>query len=230
MTDKHPRVGLVHATPLAMPPILRAFAEQLPRVTVLNVLDEGLLDGLNQAGRLTPALVRRLASVVGLAETAGVRAVLLSCSAYTPVVDTIRALTSVPVVPIDAVLIEEAAGAGDRLGVIATSARSAATITRALEHEAARHGRAPEITAVPVPEAFAANEAGDAARHDAIVAAAAQRLAGAGVDAIVLAQASLSRAVPAIGDLGRPVLTSPLLAVRRVAAILEEPSAHSPRP
>lgn len=83
---------------------------------------------------------------------------------------------------------------------------------------------------MPVPEAFAANEARDAARHDAIVAAA-QRLAGAGVDAIVLAQASLSSAVPAIGDLGRPVLTSPLLAVRHVTAILEEePSARSPRP
>ncbi len=113
-------------------------------------------------------------------------------------------------------------GAGDRLGVIATSARSAATISQALAREAARHGRTPEISALPVPEAFAANAAGDAARHDAIVAAAARRLAGDGVEAIVLAQASLSRAVPVIGDVGRPVLTSPLLAVRRIAAILHE--------
>ena len=222
MTDTSPRVGLVHATPLAMAPMLHAFAEHLPRVTVLNLLDDGLLDGLNQAGHLTPALVRRLATVVGLAETAGVRAVLLSCSAYTPVVDTIRALTSVPVMPVDAVLVEEAVRAGDRLGVIATSARSATTISQALAQEAARHGHTLEINTLPVPEAFAANAAGDAARHDAIVAAAARRLAGDGVDSIVLAQASLSRAVPVIGDLGRPVLTSPLLAVQRVAAIMHE--------
>ena len=227
MTDARPRVGLVHATPLAMAPMSQAFAERLPHVIVLNVLDDGLLDGLNQAGHLTPALVRRLATVVGLAETAGVRAVLLSCSAYTPVVDTIRALTSVPVMPVDAVLVEEAVRAGDRLGVIATSARSAATISQALEQEAARHGRTPEINTAPVPEAFAANAAGDAARHDAIVAAAARRLAGDGVDAIVLAQASLSRAVPLIGDLERPVLTSPLLAVQRVAAILYEQADRS---
>ena len=225
MNDDRPSVGLVHATPLAMAPMLRALAEQLPAVKALNLLDEGLLDGVNRAGEVTPALTRRLATVVGLLESAGARAVLLSCSAYTPVVDTVRAVTSVPVVPVDAVLIEESAWAGERLGVIATGERSAATIARALGAEAARLNRTLDLTLVPVPEAFAANEAGDSGRHDQIVAAAARHLAEQEVDAIVLAQASLSRALPAIGDLGRPILTSPLLAVGRIAAILREQAA-----
>lgn len=220
MADDQPRVGIVHATALAMAPIQRAFAAHLPRAVTLNFLDEGLLDGLNQTGQITPGLIRRLATVVGLAESAGVNIILMSCSAYSPVVETIRTLTSMPVVPIDGVLIEEAVSAGTWLGVVATGARSASTITRALEAEAARREQPLAITAIPVPAAFAALGAGDPARHDEIVTAAARSLAEDGVEAVVLAQASMSRALPAIGDLRVPVLTSPLLAVNRVIQVL----------
>jgi hypothetical protein len=123
-------------------------------------------------------------------------------------------------VSIDAVLFEEAVGAGERLGVIATGARSMQTTTEALAAEAARRGRALHITPAVEAEAFAALVAGDVAAHDARIAATARRLAGDGVDAVMLAQASLSRALPAIGDIGVPVLTSPRLAVGRVAQVL----------
>ena len=45
-------------------------------------------------------------------------------------------------------------------------------------------------------------------------------VAAQAVDAVVLAQASMTRALPAIGDIGVPVLTSPTLGVRRVADVL----------
>lgn len=220
MPETRPRVGVVHATPAAMDPVRAAFAADLPRATVLHFLDEGLLDGLNQAGRLTPALIRRLATVIGQADSAGVQVILTTCSAYSPVMERMQTLASAPIVTIDAVLFEEAVGAGAWLGVIATGERGLRTTVAALEAEAARRGRPLRTSTVVAADAFAALTAGDPARHDALVAEAARRLAGEGVDAVVLAQASLSRALPAIGEVGAPVLTSPRLAVARVARVL----------
>jgi Asp/Glu/hydantoin racemase len=134
--------------------------------------------------------------------------------------DTMRTLCSVPIVTIDEVLFEEAVAAGERLGVIATGERSCGTTARALEAEAARRGRTLHLLTRAVPEAFAALVAGDPAAHDARVATTVRELAGTGVEAIVLAQASLSRALPMIGDLAVPVLTSPRLAVGRVKRLL----------
>ena len=220
MSEEKPRVGLVHATVAAMEPLRAAFAAHLPQVVALNFLDEGLLDGLNAAGGLTPGLIRRLATVVGLAESAGVRAILMTCSSYSPEVETMRRLAAVPVLPVDEVLIAAAVGAGEHLGVIATVGAAVGTTTRGLEAEAARRGRSVRVTGVLEADAFAALAAGDAARHDQLIAVSARRLAAQAVDAVVLAQASMTRALPAIGDLGVPVLTSPTLGVRRVAEVL----------
>jgi Asp/Glu/hydantoin racemase len=220
MPGERPRVGVIHATAAAMDPVRAAFAADLPQVVTLHFLDEGLLDGLNRAGRLTPALIRRLATVVGQADTAGVQLILTTCSAYSPVMDTLRTLCSVPIVTIDEVLFEEAVAAGERLGVIATGERGLQTTVQALEAEAARRGRALRLCTAVESEAFRALVAGDTATHDARIAATARRLAGEGVAAVVLAQASMSRALAAIGELGVPVLTSPRLAVGRVARLL----------
>jgi Asp/Glu/hydantoin racemase len=220
MPEERPRVGVIHATPAAMDPVRAAFAADLPGVIALHFLDEGLWDGVNREGRLTPGLIRRLATVVGQADSAGVQAILATCSAYSPVMDTMRTLASIPIVTIDEVLFEESVVAGEWLGVIATGARGLQTTIEALKSEAARRGRPLRLTSSAEPEAFAALLAGDTAAHDARIAATARRLASEGVDAVVLAQASMSRALPAIGDIGAPVLTSPKLAVGRVAQLI----------
>jgi Asp/Glu/hydantoin racemase len=220
MAESQPRVGVIHATPAAMDPVRAAFAAELPAAKTLHFLDEGLIDGVARSGGVTPALVRRLATVVGQADSAGVQIILTTCSAYSPVMDTMRALCSVPIITIDEVLFEEAARAADHLGVIAASESSLRTTVQGLRDEAARQGRDQRYTTTAVPEAFAALGRDDVAAAAAIVAAAARRLIADGAGAIMLAQASLSRTLPLLGDLGVPVLTSPSLAVQRVAAAL----------
>lgn len=215
------RVGVIHATPTAMDPVRAAFAAELPQATALHFLDEGLIDGIVQAGGVTPALIRRLATVVGQADSAGVQIILTTCSAYSPVMDTMRVICSVPIITIDEVLFEEAARAADHLGVIATSESSLRTTLQGLQAEAARQDRAPRYTTATVPEAFAALGRGDVTTAAQVIAAAARQQIAEGAGAIMLAQASLSRTLPVIGDLGVPVLTSPSLAVQRVAAALQ---------
>jgi Asp/Glu/hydantoin racemase len=217
MPDDKPRVGVVHATLAALPPVRDALADLLPQVTALNVLDEGLLDGLNRAGQLTPGLIRRLATVVGLAESAGVRLILTTCSAYSPVMETMRTLTAVPIITIDEVLFAEAVRAGEHLGIIATSERSLHTSLQGLADEAALQRRHPRYTTAVEPAAFAALRAGDVTTAAGLIETTARQLIGQGVDAIMLAQASLARTLPLLGDIPVPILTSPVLAVHRVA-------------
>lgn len=222
MSSRVSRVGVIHATPAAMEPVQAAFARQLPAVIALNFLDEGLLDGLNQAGRITPALIRRLASLIGQADSAGVAVILTTCSAYSPVMDQMRPLAAAPIITIDGILFEEAARAGRHLGVIASGERSLETALASLRAETARQGLSQRYSTASAAAAFTALVNNDLATAAAVVGPLARQLVSEGVEAIMLAQASLSRTLPLIGELGVPILTSPTLAVARVARELEQ--------
>src|SRR5688572_9677606 len=50
-------VGLVHAVIPAIEPLRAAFGELAPDVKLINILDEGLVTGIDPRGSLTPGLV-----------------------------------------------------------------------------------------------------------------------------------------------------------------------------
>lgn len=213
-------VGVVHAVQPAIPPMRAAFADHLPKVRVLHLLDEALLSEVERLGGIRPSLVRRLTTLVALLEQAQAEVVLLSCTAYSGVVDQVRAQSEVPVLTIDGVLVSEAVRHGPRLGLLGTVEAGVRQQERLIAAEAGRQGRAVDVRLVIRPEAFAALSAGDGERHDAILLEEVQRLAPQ-VDALVLAQASMARLVPRIPpDVSLPVLSSPTLAVAKVRETL----------
>jgi hypothetical protein len=63
--------------------------------------------------------------------------------------------------------------------------------------------------------AFEAVTRGDVERHDSMVKAMLTELI-AEVDLVVLAQASMARVVASMGDVAKPILSSPELAMRQV--------------
>lgn len=213
-------VGLVHAIQPSIPPMREAFAAHLPQVRVLHLLDEALLAEAERLGRVTPRLVRRMTTLVFLLEQAQAELVLLSCTAYSHVVDQVRAQSEVPVLPIDSVLVSEAVQRGPRLGVLGTVEAGVRVQEKLLRAEAERQGKHLDILVVIRPEAFTAINAGDAARHDAILLEEAHRLAPE-IDTLVLAQASMARLVPQFPpSFAVPVLSSPTLAVAKVRETL----------
>jgi len=81
-----------------------------------------------------------------------------------------------------------------------------------------------EVVPMLAEGALAALDAGDAAAHDQLTAAAASRLPP--VDVIALAQFSLARAAPMVASgTGLPVFTTPDSAVARLKRLLLGPSA-----
>src|SRR6266516_2281146 len=213
-------VGLIHAVIPAMPPLRAAFEAELPKVRVLNVLDEALLKEAERLGGISPALVRRMTGLVALHEAAGAELALFTCNAYSPNVDQVRAQSSIPVLPIDDAMLETALATGRRLGVLATVAAGLEQQRQSIDRAAAAAGKQVEVEAVLRPDAFAALGAGDAATHDRILLEELERLAPK-VDVILLAQASMAGLAEKIPPtLGVPVLSSPQLAVHKVKEML----------
>lgn len=215
------RVGLVHAVIPAIEPLRAAFGQLAPDVKLINILDEGLVTEIDRRGSLTPGLVRRLTTLVSLAEDAGAELVLLSCTAYSPVADDVQKQADIPVLKIDELMVREALGRATKIGVVATVPAGLQMQRRLVDQLATEMGRDVELDAVLKPEAFQALSAGRRDEHDRIVLAEVERLAQSN-ELVMLAQASmghLASKVPA--SIAVPVLSSPTLAVSKVKELLD---------
>jgi aspartate/glutamate racemase len=204
----------------AIEPLRAAFGQLAPDVKLINILDEGLVTEIDRRGGLTPGLVRRLTSLVTLAEEAGAELVLLSCTAYSPVADDVQRQADIPVLKIDELMVREALGRATKIGLVATVPAGLNMQRQLIEQIAAELGREIELDAVLKPEAFQALAAGRRDEHDAIVLAEVERLAQSN-ELVMLAQASmghLASKVPATVTV--PVLSSPVLAVTKVMEML----------
>jgi Asp/Glu/hydantoin racemase len=192
--------------------------ERLPGVAVFNIVDDSLIKDVIAHGRLRPATARRVVQHVVAAEAAGADTILVTCSSIGRAVETAATLVDVPVIRVDRALAERAVATGRRIGVIATLPTTLDPTADLIGRCAAAAGREVAITARLCDGAFEALMAGDAATHDATVAAALEALA-AEVDVIALAQASMARVVAALPpDPTRPpILASPPLAIEALA-------------
>ncbi len=218
---ERPIVALIHAVIPAMPPVRDLLAREMPGVRVLNILDEGLLTEFERGGGATPAAVNRLAAQVGLAIEAGARAVLLTCTVYTPVVPEVQArYPDVPVIGIDAAMVTRAVAMATRIGVLATVPAGLAQQRALIAEAASAAGKTVVVVPSLHPEAMAALQRGDGDAHDAILLAALPALA-AQVEVVMLAQASMARLLARLPpDLPVPVLASPAFAVEVLRAAL----------
>lgn len=213
------RIALIHALAHSLAPIEAAFARLWPEARRTNLLDDSLSADLARDGALTPAMTGRFLALARYAADSGADGILFTCSAFGPCIEACAAaLAPMPVLKPNEAMIEEAvalAGATGRVGLLASFAPTLASMPP--EFAAA----APGLRLQPclAEGALAALDAGDGPGHDAAAGRAAAALAGC--DAVALAQFSLARAAEAVAHAtGRPVLTTPDSAVRKLRRML----------
>jgi Asp/Glu/hydantoin racemase len=214
-------VTLIHTVASLVPTFGALTKELAPGVDVFHVVDESLLTMTRRLGRITPQTRRRLLGYATAADDLGVDAILLTCSSVGPVVEEIRPFLRAPMLRVDEAMADEAVARGTRIGVLATL-RTTLEPTRDLILARARAGGGTvDVEAEVVEGAFEAVTSGDLATHDAAVGRAIQAMA-AQRDIVVLAQASMARVLDGLGSERptKPVLSSPRLAVERLAATL----------
>jgi len=216
-----PTLVLVHTVPPLVNVFQRLVAELLPEVRLFHILDEPMVERVKRRGMLTDEDGARLAQHIETAAAIGADAVLVTCSTISPLVDMIRSSAAIRVLKIDEAMIREAVSLGRRVGVIATAATTLEPTRELLVAEAARQGKEVTPELVLVEGAIAALFAGDGESHDRLVAEAALSLARHS-DVVVLAQASMARALAAMPEDQRPapILSSPHLALAQVRQLL----------
>jgi Asp/Glu/hydantoin racemase len=208
------RIALIHALRHSPPPIEAAFARLWPRAVLMNLLDDSLSADLARDGRITEAMGERFLALASYARKTGADGILFTCSAFGPCIEAVqRALAPMPVLKPNEAMIEEAMALGGRIGLLASFAPT-------LDSMPAEFPATLPVTVHLAEGALAALDRGEPEAHDRLAAEAAAGLADC--DAIALAQFSLARAAPLVAAAtGKPVLTTPDSAVRKLKRLLD---------
>ena len=214
-------LGLIHTSATLVPVFAALCKERLPGVATFNIVDDSLVRAIGAKGALTADIARRVAAYIQSAESGGADHILVTCSSIGPAVEAATPFCAVPVLRVDQPMADRAVQTGRRIGVIATLPTTLHPTSDLVRRRAALAGREIALTARLCEGAFEALMAGDAATHDATVAAALRELAGE-VDVILLAQASMARVVDSLPEADRriPIFASPPLAIEHLATLV----------
>jgi Asp/Glu/hydantoin racemase len=208
------RIALIHALRHSPAPIEAAFRALWPQPQLMNLLDDSLSADLARDGRLTEAMTARFLDLARYATGTGAAAILFTCSAFGPCIDRVKQQhPDIPVLKPNEAMIEEATAQGRRIGLVASFGPT-------LQSMPPEFPAGIELKLRLAEGALAALDAGDGATHDRLVGEAAADLRDC--DAVALAQFSLARARDQVAEAtGRPVLTTPDSAVRKLRALLQ---------
>ena len=213
------RIALIHALSHSVAPINAAFEQMWPEAVRMNLLDDSLSADLAKGASLEGDMTPRFLTLARYAYNTGANGILFTCSAFGPCIEACaRALPNIPVLKPNEAMIEEAVALAGPTGRIALMASFAPTLVSIPPEFTAV---APGLTLLPAlaEGALDALDRGDTAGHDQAAGRAAAALRD--VDVIALTQFSLARARTAVeAASGKPVLTTPDSAVRKLRRLL----------
>ena len=199
-----------------MDPVQDAFDRLWPEAYLMNLLDDSLSTDRASTAEITQEISDRIGALADYGVEAGADGVLFTCSAFGPPIDAVQSRLDCPVLKPNEAMFRDAVRDADRIGLLASFEPSIAPMRA--EFEVLTQGTRTALETACEPDAMVALNAGDGARHDALLADAAEQLKDC--DTIMLAQFSTARARDAVeAATGKPVLTSPdsaVLAMRRL--------------
>jgi Asp/Glu/hydantoin racemase len=214
-----PRIALIHATPVAIQPIVNTFKRLWPQARVTNLPEDSLAADLAAEGKLTDKMIGRFVALAHYARDCGADAILFTCSAFGPAIEAAQRALSIPVLKPNEAMLEEGLDAASNIALIATFEPSIPALKAELEQMAHRRRQEIRIETRAAPLALLALHDGRAEEHDRIIAATADEIMDC--DAVVLGQFSMATAAELITPRpGRKVLTSLVSAVAQLQRML----------
>ncbi len=209
----HPRIALIHATPLAMEPIAQAFAKHWPQAQCMHLLDDTLSKDRAKDGVLTNDMVDRFKELSTYSKQTGAQGILFTCSAFGPAIDAAHAHVRIPTHKPNQAMFEDALskalkGKNLRVGLMATFEASIGALSEEFLELAKTNNIHVQMESVFVKEAMQDLANGQAQLHHQKIAACVSQLSHC--DVIMLAQFSMAAAQPLAQEQTTvPVLSSP---------------------
>lgn len=216
------KIGLIHTSATLVPVFQDLFKDKAVPAEVFNIVDDSLIKDVIAKGRLEEDTAQRVINYVTSAEQAGADLIMVTCSSIGRAVERAAKKAGVPVIRVDQPMVDRAVAEGKRIGVVATLPTTLEPTSDLVLRRAEKAGKKVELTSRLCEGAFEALMGGDPVKHDDMIIAALRELSGE-VDVILLAQASMARAVSQMPDSERkvPILSSPGIAVDHLAAVCE---------
>lgn len=213
------KVAVIHTFLYSVEDIKKLFAEKLPGIELINIIDDSILPEAIRHSGVTPEITRRICLYALQAEAMGAECILSPCSSIGDAVDTAQQLLKIPYCKIDGPMAEEAVRLGGNIAVIATVFPAATASVRLLAATAKKLNK--EVTVKPwlVNGAFAALQANERDEHNRLVVHEIHKAAAAN-DVIVLSQGSMYHLLPLLSDVKKPVLASLATGVEQIRQVL----------
>lgn len=213
------RIALFHATRAAIAPVEIAFKELWPEADHFSLLDEGLAKEVDREGALTPEISERFIGLASYAAETGVDALLFTCTAFGPPMETCRQRFPFPVLTPDEALLEAGIRSGTNIGLLGSHPIALPAMQEKLSQAARLAGKDISITPEVVADAWADLQAGQLDAHNEKIIAASHRLADC--DVVLLAQFSITPLKSAIQkNVSGQVLSSPHAAVEKLRSLV----------
>ena len=219
------KLGIIHAALITTRAVQRFIDELVPEVEVVHFVDD-TIQNTNFAcapGVIPPGNYAKFVQAALWQQEYGVDLILLACSTFNRAVEHARPMIRVPLLQIDRPMMDLAVQQGSRIGLLATVPTTVPASERLLRLAANDAGRSVAITTRLCSDAFAALKAGQTEKHNELLLAEIDRLSG-DVDAIVLAQLSMSALEPRLAATKVPVYNSGRTAFARIRQLLGEGS------
>ena len=215
-------LGIIHAALISTKGVQPFIDEIIPEVKVVHHVDDTIqnLNFASPPGVIPKVNYYKFATYAHYLETAGVDLILLACSTFNRAVELARPKINVPMLQIDRPMMDLAVEQGERIGLLATVPTTVPSSERLLNIAAGEAGKKIEITTILCSEAFAEIKKGNIQKHNELLLGEIDRLSGM-VDAIVLAQVSMSALEPMLKNTKVPVYNSGRTGFIRVREILE---------
>jgi hypothetical protein len=216
---KHPKIYLVHATEVAIPPIVGSFRTHWPEARIANLLDDALMSDLAADGRVTETMIGRFVDIGRYCVKAGGDAILFTCSAFGSAIDECRKVAGIPVLKPNEALYEQLTAKDVSVSLLATFRPSLPAMLEEIAACAKEKGTRVRVEPHLVDGALAALQSNRADEHNRLIADHAARQNGC--DVIAFAQFSMAQAAAlAATRTTKPILTTPDSAIRKLQTLL----------
>jgi Asp/Glu/hydantoin racemase len=216
------KLGIIHAALITTRAVQKYIDEIIPEVEVVHWVDDtiqntnfacapGVIPAENYAKFVQAALSQ---------QRYGVDLILLACSTFNRAVEYARPMIDTPMLQIDRPMMDLAVQQGRCIGLLATVPTTVPASERLLRLAAQEAGKACEIKTRLCSEAFQVLKAGDPEKHNEMLLAEIDQLSRE-VEAIVLAQVSMTALEPRLTHTKVPVYNSGRTAFNLVRQMLE---------
>lgn len=215
-------LGVIHASAFTSGVIQPYIDRIIPGVQVAHAADDSIQNTNLSApvGTIPKQNYLRYANLAKSLQDYGADMILLACSTFNRAVEYAEPMIDIPMLQIDRPMMDLAVRDGAKVGLLATLASTVPSSERLLRIAAEEAGRKVDIRTVLSEEAFKVLRAGDKDKHNEMLLEEIEKL-GKEVDAIVLAQLSMSALEPMIKNPPVPVYISGIAGVERARDMLD---------